>query len=86
MLLGNNTRSSNLIFAGIVLVIILFFAFAIHFIMADNIVGNDILVFYLAAKSSFIDGQGPYLSENASAKPIALLRESGSTGRGLSHL
>lgn len=63
--LGNNTRSSTLIFAGIVLVIILFFAFAIHFIMADNIVGNDILVFYLAAKSSFIDGQGPYLSENA---------------------
>ncbi len=63
--LGNNTRSSNLIFAGIVLVIILLFAFAIHFIMADNIVGNDILVFYLAAKSSFIDGQGPYLSENA---------------------
>jgi len=47
--LGNNTRSSNLIFAGIVFVIILFFAFAIHFIMADNIVGNDILVFYLAA-------------------------------------
>lgn len=63
--LGNNTRSSNLILAGIVLVIILLFAFAIHFIMADNIVGNDILVFYLAAKSSFIDGQGPYLSENA---------------------
>lgn len=63
--LGNNTRSSILIFAGIVLAIILVFAFAIHSIMSDNVVGNDILVFYLAAKSSFIDGQGPYLSENA---------------------
>jgi hypothetical protein len=63
--LGKNTRLSYLIFAGIVLFIILLFAFAIHLIMAENIVGNDILVFYLAAKSSFIDGQGPYLSENS---------------------
>ena len=63
--LGNDTRKTYLIFAGVVLVIIVLFAFAIHFTMADNIVGNDILVFYLAAKSSFIASQGPYLSENA---------------------
>ncbi|PKN83935.1 MAG: hypothetical protein CVU46_15630 [Chloroflexi bacterium HGW-Chloroflexi-8] len=65
MQIKNNISNHKRIFAGIVLILIALFAVGIHFYSEGNTVGNDILVFYLAAKSSFLDLQGPYLSENA---------------------
>jgi len=61
----NNISNHKWIFAGIVLILIALLAVGIHFYSEGNIVGNDILVFYLAAKSSLLDSQGPYLPENA---------------------
>lgn len=46
-------------------VLVAFLAVAIHFLTASNTIGNDILVFYMAAQSTFKHGQSPYLSENA---------------------
>jgi len=65
MQFANNTKLSMLFFIGIVFIIIVLFAFAIHTILANNTIGSDILIFYLAARSSFIDGTGPYSPENA---------------------
>ncbi|MHB8135755.1 MAG: hypothetical protein ACYDH1_16215 [Anaerolineaceae bacterium] len=65
MQIKNNISNHKRIFAGIVLILIALLAVGIHFFSEGNTVGNDILVFYLAAKSSFLDLQGPYLSENA---------------------
>lgn len=50
-------------FVGLVILTSIF-AVAIHTLTANNTIGTDFLVFYLAGRSSFIEGQGPYVAEN----------------------
>jgi hypothetical protein len=61
---SSRTIIKRWLFVAAVLALVAVLALAIHVSMAKNTVGTDILVFYLAAKSSFIDGQGPYSTEN----------------------
>jgi hypothetical protein len=44
--------------------VIILFSVAIYTVTAGNTIGTDIFVFYLAGRSSFIDGQGPYIPNN----------------------
>ncbi|HZK61830.1 MAG TPA: hypothetical protein VFC41_07110 [Anaerovoracaceae bacterium] len=53
-----------LVFLILVVFIISLISIAIYTVTAGNTIGTDILVFYLAGRSSFIDGQGPYVTEN----------------------
>ena len=53
-----------IIFLVLIVFIVALLSFAIYTVTAGNTVGTDILVFYLAGRSSFIDGQGPYIASN----------------------
>jgi hypothetical protein len=53
-----------LVFLILVVLIVSLFSIAIYTVSAGNTIGTDILVFYLAGRSSFIDGQGPYITAN----------------------
>ncbi|KPL76127.1 hypothetical protein ADN00_12370 [Ornatilinea apprima] len=47
-------------------------AVAIHTLTAGNTIGADFMVFYLAGRSSFIEGNGPYTAENNLLSQLAI--------------
>ena len=64
MLLQKNHNRQILLFLLFLIFVIALFSFAINKVTAGNTIGTDIFVFYLAGRSSFIDGQGPYVPDN----------------------
>ncbi len=64
MLLQKNHNRQILLFLLFLIFVIALFSYAIYKVTAGNTIGTDIFVFYLAGRSSFIDGQGPYVPDN----------------------